>query len=106
MIKGHYSYADRLAIENMLNDGHSIKEIEKDIKRDSSNIIREINKHIYYVYPSIYGNKHPCLKWKICNIKCMECYHNCKNIEYKICPKLLKSPHVCNGCTTKGVVDL
>ncbi len=43
MSKGHYSYADRLAIENMLNDGHSIKEIEKDIKRDSSNIIREIN---------------------------------------------------------------
>lgn len=102
MSKSHYSYADRLAIENMLNDGHSIKEIEKDIKRDSSNIIREINKHIFYAYPSIYGNKHPCLKRETCNIKCMECYHNCKNIEYKICPKLLKSPHVCNGCTTKG----
>ena len=102
MSKGHYSYADRLAIENMLNDGHSIKEIEKDIKRDSSNIIREISKHIYYVYPSIYGDKHPCLKWETCNVRCMECYRNCKNIEYKICPKLLKSPHVCNGCTTKG----
>ena len=46
MNKKHYSYSDRLAIENMLNEGHSIKEIEKDIKRDSSNIIREIAKHI------------------------------------------------------------
>ena len=48
MNKGHFSYSDRLAIENMLNEGNSIKEIAKDIKRDSSNIIREINRHISF----------------------------------------------------------
>ena len=102
MNKKHYSYSDRLAIENMLNEGHSIKEIEKDIKRDSSNIIREIKKHITFVYPSTYDNQHPCLKSKTCNVKNFECYKYCKNIEIKLCPKLIKSPHVCNGCTTKS----
>ena len=102
MSKKHYSYSDRLAIENMLNEGHSIKEIEKDIKRNSSNIIREIKKHITFVYPGTYDNHHPCLKSKTCIVKNFECYKNCKNIEIKLCPKLIKSPHVCNGCKTKG----
>ena len=102
MSKGHLSYSDRLAIENMLNDGHTIKEIEKDIKRDSSNIIREIKKHITFVYPGTYDNQHPCLKAKTCNVKSFECYKSCKNIEIKLCPKLATSPHTCNNCTTKG----
>ena len=102
MSKKHYSYSDRLAIENMLNEGHTIKEIEKDIKRDSSNIIREIKKHITFVYPGTYDNQHPCLKSKTCNVKSFECYKSCKNIEIKLCSKLIKSPHVCNNCTTKG----
>ena len=93
MNKGHFSYSDRLAIENMLNDGNSIKEIARDIKRDSSNIIREINRHISFSYPGVYNNQHPCIKWKTCNVR---------DIEYKICPKLIKSPHVCNGCTSKS----
>ena len=102
MSKGHLSYSDRLAIENMLNEGHSIKEIEKDIKRDSSNIIREIKRHITFVYPGTYDNQHPCLKSKTCNVKSFECYKCCKNIEIKLCPKLATSPHTCNNCTTKG----
>ena len=102
MNKGHFSYSDRLAIENMLNEGNSIKEIAKDIKRDSSNIIREINRHISFSYPSVYNNQHPCIKWKTCNVRDIDCYLICKNIEYKICPKLIKSPHVCNDCTSKS----
>ena len=102
MSKGHLSYSDRLAIENMLNDGHTIKEIEKDIKRDSSNIIREIRRHITLVYPGTYDNQHPCLKHHSCNVKSFECYKSCKNIEIKLCPKLATSPHTCNNCTTKG----
>ena len=102
MNKGHLSYSDRLAIENMLNEGHTIKDIEKDIKRDSSNIIREIRRHITLVFPGIYDNQHPCLKHHSCNVKSFECFKICKNIEVKPCPKLNKSPHVCNGCNTKG----
>ena len=102
MNKKHYSYSDRLAIENMLNEGYSIKEIAKDIKRDASNIIREINKHSKHTFPSVFNKTHPCLKWNNCNVKDFECFLTCKNIEYKLCPKLTKSPHVCNGCTTKN----
>lgn len=97
-----YTYTERLAIETMLDDGKSIKDIEYDTKRNSSGIIKEINKHIIYKFPSVYDNQHPCIKYKTCNVRDKECYLNCKNIEYKVCPKLKKSPHVCNGCTTKG----
>ena len=102
MSKGHLSYSDRLAIENMLNEGHSIKEIENDIKRNSSIIIREINKHISLVFPSNYNNQHPCLKYNYCNVRNFDCFKICKNADFKPCPKLNKSPHVCNGCNTKA----
>ena len=102
MSKGHLSYADRLAIENMLDESHSIKEIEKDIKRNSSVIIKEISNHISLTFPGTYNNQHPCLKHHYCNVKSFDCFKICKNIEIKVCPKLIKSPHVCNGCTTKG----
>ena len=97
-----FNYAERLAIETMLDEDKSVKEISDDIKRNISGIIKEIKKHIIYTYPSTYDNQHPCLKWKGCNVKERECYLTCKDIEYKKCPKLEKSPHVCNGCTTKG----
>ena len=100
--KKHYTYSDKLAIETMLNEGKTIKEIEKDIKKSSSNIIREISKHISYAIPNPYNKQHPCLKWHTCNVRGIDCYLICKNIEYKLCPKLEKSPHVCNGCTTKN----
>ena len=102
MHKTHYSYYERLAIENMLNNGNTIKEIEIDIKRNSSNIIREINKHNYLVFPGTFNNYHPCTKHDTCTVKNYDCFKYCKNIEYKVCSKLLKSPHVCNGCNTKN----
>lgn len=100
--KKHYTYSDKLAIETMLDEGKSIKEISNDIKKTSCNIIKEIKKHIILKFPSIFNNNHPCLKWNTCNVKGYECYHTCKNIQFNICPKLEKSPHVCNGCTSKG----
>ena len=102
MNRGHLSYSDRLAIETMLAEGYCIGTIAKDIKRASSSIIREIDKHIVFNFPSIYGGQHPCLKWDSCNVKNSRCYSSCKIIEFKRCPKLSKSPHVCNGCTTKS----
>ena len=100
--KGHLSFSDRVAIENMLNDGFSIKDIEKDIKRTSSCILKEISKHTNLTFPSSYNNRHSCLKWDSCNVKGYDCFKTCKNIEYKLCPKLEKSPHVCNGCSSKS----
>ena len=97
-----FTYSDRLAIETMLNENRSIKEIELDIKRTSSGIIKEINKHIIYKFPSVYGGQHPCLKYKKCNVRSIDCHLICKNIEFKLCDKLKRTAHVCNGCTTKG----
>lgn len=101
MARNPYTYSERLAIQTMLDEGYSIKDIEKDIKRPSSGIIKEINKHAKLTFPSYYNGQHPCLNHRTCNVKTAECYLICKNIETKICPKLTKSPHVCNGCTTK-----
>ena len=102
MNKKHYTYSDRLSIETMLNEGYSIKEIENDIKRSSCNIIKKINKHITYVFPSSFNNYNSCLNYNTCPVKSFECYKICKNGKFNICPKLLKSPHVCNGCDTKS----
>ena len=101
MSKGHLSYSDRLAIENMLDEGHTIKEIGIDIKRDSSVIVREINKHNSLVFPGTYNKQHPCLKYHSCNVKDFNCFKTCKNAEFKPCPKLSVSPHVCNNCDTR-----
>ena len=102
MTRNPYTYSERLAVETMLNEGYSIVDISKDIKRQSSGIIKEINKHIQYKFPSYYNGQHPCLKYHTCIVRTPECYLFCKNIETKICQKLAKSPHVCNGCTTKS----
>lgn len=102
MTRKPFTYSDRLAIETMLNEGRTIAEISKDIRRPSSGIIKEIEKHITHTFPSVYDNQHPCLKCKTCKVKGRECYLACKNIETKKCPKLCASPHVCNGCTTKN----
>ena len=102
MNKHHMSYAERLVIETMLNESYCIKEIADCIKRDSSNIFREINKHSTLVFPGIFNNHHPCIKWNVCNVKDFECYRTCKNIEYNLCSNLEKSPHVCNGCHSKS----
>lgn len=102
MNKKHYTYSDRLGIQTMLDEGKSIKDIENDIKKSSSNITREIEKHTTYKYPSVYNGQHPCIKWNNCQVHDINCYLTCKNIEYKECPKLAKSPHVCNNCTTKN----
>ena len=100
--KSHYTLGDRMAIEDGLNECLSIKQIADDIRKLPSGVIKEINKHYECKYFTPYNNSHPCLKWRECNVKGRECYLTCKNIEYKLCPKLKKSPHVCNGCKTKA----
>lgn len=101
MTRKNLNYSDRLAIETMLDEGRTVSEISKDIQRPASGIVKEIEKHSINKYPSEYNRSHPCLKFKTCSVRSSNCYEYCKNIEYKVCPSLLKSPHVCNGCTTK-----
>lgn len=102
MNKKRYSFYERLAIETMLNEESTIKEIEIEIKRPSCNIIKEIKKHSVYFFPNSFNNYNCCLKRDTCKVKSYECYKTCKNVSFNLCPKLAKSPHVCNGCTSKS----
>lgn len=97
----HLILETRTLIENYLNEGKNISQIANELQRDRSNLSREIKKHKIIVMPSSYNNANPCLKHNNCPLKSFECYKTCKNIEINLCEKLISSPHVCNGCTTK-----
>ena len=97
----HFLLETRLIIEERLNEGKSISEIARELQRNRSSIQREIQRHSKYAFPSIFNNYHPCTKSETCGLKCIECYRSCYNLEIKLCPKLISSPHVCNSCTSK-----
>lgn len=98
----HITLEARLFIEESLNERLSITEIANKLSRNKSSILREIKRHITYVYPSSFNNKYPCLKKDTCKVKNFNCYENCKNIEIDLCPRLIPSPHTCNGCNHKN----
>lgn len=80
----HLSYEDRKNIEDGLNSKKSINQIAKEINKSHSTVLREIDRNKIYYKPS---------NW-----------NNCYNDKYKdySCNKLLKSPHVCNGCKSRS----
>lgn len=102
MLNTHLTLEAKLHIEYSLNEEKTITQISKDLKRDRSNIGREIIKHRHFAFPSAYGRKHPCLMYDFCEIKTYECYKTCKKIEVNLCERLTSSPHVCNGCAKKN----
>lgn len=101
----HYTIETRKCIETLLNESYTITEISREIKRDRSNIAKEINKH-KILYYSEYGKFHPCVNHSTCEAKSYECYKYCKKIEINLCEKLTSSPHVCNGCSKKRTCKL
>lgn len=102
IINTHFSLETRNIIENSLNEGKSITDISVLLRRDRSNIGREILKHRKPYFPSSFNNSNPCLNVKTCEFKHFECYLTCKNLEINLCEKLISSPHVCNGCKRKN----
>lgn len=97
----HFTLETRTIIENCLNEGMNISQIANELQRNRSNIGKEIEKHKIITIPSSFNNFNPCLKVTYCPTKNFECYKYCKNIEINLCEKLIPSPHVCNGCSTK-----
>lgn len=98
----HITLEGRKVIEERLNEGATITEISNELCRNKSSILREIQRHITFIFPSVYNSKHPCMKHDSCHVKSFECYKVCKNIEIKLCPNLTSSPHVCNNCNRKS----
>ena len=80
----HLSYEDRKNIEDGLNENKSINQIANEINRSHTSVLREIDRNKVYSEPKQYGT-----------------YKN-NNYDRDIsCPKLSKSPYVCNGCKSR-----
>ena len=81
----HLSYEDRKNIEDGLNDNKSINQIAKELNRNHSTVLREIDRNKKYYEPSSWNNykiNHPGLDLS--------------------CEKLKHSPYVCNGCKSRS----
>ncbi len=81
----HLSYEDRKNIEDGLNENKSINQISKEISRNHSTILREIDRNKKYSEPSSWNNykiNHPDLDLS--------------------CERLKHSPYVCNGCKSRS----
>ena len=98
----HITLEGRKYIEERLNEGGSITDIANELCRNKSSIIREIDRNITFVFPSVYNGHHPCIKWKECDVKSLNCYESCKNLEINLCERLISSPHTCNNCKHKN----
>ena len=81
----HLSYEDRKNIEDGLNENKSINQIAKDLNRNHSTILREVDRNRKYSEPSSWNN------YKI----------NHPNIDLS-CERLKHSPYVCNGCKSRS----
>ncbi len=81
----HLSYEDRKNIEDGLNENKSINQIAKELNRNHSTILREIDRNKKYSEPSTWNNykiNHPGLDLS--------------------CERLKHSPYVCNGCKSRS----
>ena len=81
----HLSYEDRKNIEDGLNENKSINQIAKELCRNHSTILREIDRNKKYSEPSTWNNykiNHPDLDLS--------------------CERLKRSPYVCNGCKSRS----
>lgn len=81
----HLSYEDRKNIEDGLNENKSINQIAKELNRNHSTILREIDRNKKYSEPSTWNNykiNHPGLDLS--------------------CERLKHSPFVCNGCKSRS----
>lgn len=81
----HLSYEDRKNIEDGLNDNKSINQIAKELNRNHSTILREVDRNRKYSEPSSWNN------YKI----------NHHNLDLS-CERLKHSPYVCNGCKSRS----
>ena len=82
----HLSYEDRKNIEDGLNNNKSINQIANEINRHHSSILKEIDRNKTFSKPT--------------NWNCGNIYENPNYDPH--CPKLDKSPYVCNGCKSRS----
>ena len=111
----HMTLSDRIFIEQSLANHDSFKDIASVLKKDPSTISKEIRKHRSFKEGSHYNLKNNCsllsscqhlriCDGKLCNYLCKrsktcDCTRHCPDFTPYLCPKLTKTPYVCNGCS-------
>jgi IS30 family transposase len=113
----HLTESDRQYIEISLNEGKTFKDIARFLCKDPSTISKEVRLHrivdIAHRHTFNDNNNHcvkrfTCHKSGICSkiiiceghcASCIECNQHCKDFVKDTCPRLLKAPYVCNGCS-------
>ena len=73
----HMTFDDRMEIQECLAKGMTFKDIAKRIGKDQTSVSREVKRHLQIHTNSFVKTEEPC-------------------------PKLLKSPFVCNGCPRRN----
>mgnify|MGYP002602137511 CR=1 FL=1 len=95
----HLSYEDRKNIEDGLNENKSINQIAKELCRNHSTILREIDRNKKYSEPSAWNNykiNHPDL-----DLSCERLKHSPVNPK---CSEIL-SCDKCLNSLTKAILD-
>ena len=97
----HLSYEERKNIEDGLNDNKSINKIARELNRSHSTLLREIDRNKSIYVPNNFNNYIiPCKNRNKCNKNF--CSNSLPCFEKDVCQRLLKSPHVCNGCKSRS----
>ena len=111
----HLSFGERSIIEESLNKGLSVHKIAQKLERPDSSIVREIKRNRYVCHTAAKESCEfrfsvgACPVTNLCDsgrcrrISCCDCEDFCNDkcpeyVPYE-CPKLKKSPFVCNGCS-------
>ena len=112
----HLTEQDRRRIENQLDAGQSPLAIARQEKRAHSTIVRELRKHRkedeteQKRRKNYCKRKKSCFKRTLCKVppgncpgrcsqcKIIQCWKTCDEYVEDKCPKLDRSPFVCNGC--------
>lgn len=112
----HLTIVDRSKIEYGLNHGHSIRAIAKDIEKNPTTVMREIQRNgSFYTERDLNdcAYRDSCTQTGVCGridcrAKCSRrcrktCFKNCSLYLKVSCEKLNSSPYVCNGCSSSHV---
>ena len=112
----HLTLNDREFIEESLNEGSTLSAIAKYLEKDPTTISKEIKRSkcisgkLKSVGQLTCDNRRTCTHTNICPSACNQlckkcklknCYRICPHYKSKSCLKLMRFPHVCNGCDRK-----
>jgi IS30 family transposase len=109
----HFSFDDRVFLQENLDKGIVVHRIAQDLDRPDSSVIREIQRNRFRISGKGYSitecdNLRSCSTYhgcgdEDCSQNCVHCYRicgsdRCPDYREAECPRITKSPYVCNGC--------